>query len=106
MSKDFAIKICLHRIKESVNKGNVIFVNRQKNIQALFDMELTEYEVFQKLLELKYDDYISGPEVDRNKTGGQIWKFQHTITGIYIYIKLKFYQDNKIDYLKILSFHL
>ena len=105
MSKDFAIKICLHRIKESVNEGNVVFVNRRKNVQALFDLEMTEYDVFQKMLELKVEDYISGPESDRDKTGGQLWKFRHTITGSFVYIKLKFYLDNKIDYLKILSFH-
>jgi len=105
MSKELAIKICMYRIRELIQNGRVVFVSRQKNRQTLFDFGLRKEDVFQKLLELQVADYISGPETDKNKSDGQIWKFCHPVSGIIIYIKLKFYQDNGTDSLKILSFH-
>jgi hypothetical protein len=105
MSKEFAIKICLQRIKNACSCGEVDFVRRQKNLQTLFDLNLTVNDVIGSLLNLSVSDYVSGPEKDRDGTPGQIWKFRHPISNYMIYVKLKFFELQTKDRLKIISFH-
>ncbi len=105
MSKELAIKLCLERIKRCISSGDVLFVNRSKNLQTLFDLGLTEANVFDELLKLRPENYFSGPETDRDATEGQIWIFLHPLEEKKIYAKLKFFSSGSRDFLKIISFH-
>ena len=105
MSKEFAIKLCLQRIKILCEGNRYAFINRKNNLQTLFNMELCIDDVISALLNLKVEDYLSGPEDDYDGSDGQIWKFQHPVSGCNIYIKIKFWEFKGEDRLKILSFH-
>jgi hypothetical protein len=106
MSKELAIKVCLHRIHTLCGEKRYQFLRREKNMQTLSDLGLTENDAIQALMRLKMSDYISGPEADYDGTDGQIWKFSHPISGETVYIKLKFFQHKGMDRLKIISFHM
>jgi len=105
MSKEFAIKICIQRIRTLCGKGQYEFVKRHKNMQALFDLGLRVEDIISILQGVSVADYISGPEDDYDGTKGQIWKFRHPVSDNIIYIKLKFQQREDKEILKILSFH-
>jgi hypothetical protein len=81
LSKELAIKLCLERIKRCISAGNVLFVNRRKNLQTLLDLGLTVANVFDQLLKLRPENYHSGPEPDKNLTEGQVWVFLHPLDG-------------------------
>jgi len=105
LSKELAIRVCLLRLKRAIENDHCVFVERQKNTQALFDLGLTLDSLFDVLLRLTPADYAGGPEADDNDTEGQIWKFTHPVEGQTVYIKLKFFSIQDQDWMKILSFH-
>jgi hypothetical protein len=79
MNKVLAIKVCLERIKRCIASRNMFFINRSKNMQTLFNLGLTEANVFDKLLKLRPENCYSGPEKDENTSEGQIWVFLHPL---------------------------
>ena len=79
MSKDFAIKLFLHRLKVAVMEKRVLFINKAKNTQLLFDFNMTVTDVIRELYKLTPSDYVSGSENDDDGTDGQIWKFLHPL---------------------------
>jgi len=105
MSKELAIKVCLERIKRCLSSGNVLFINRSKNLQTMFQLGLSLKNVYEQLLKLRPVAYHSGPLADKDASEGQIWVFFHPVKNTTIYIKLKFFESHGSDWLKIISFH-
>ena len=105
MSEELLIKKSLLKIKKLCEKKKYILIKRKKNLQTLFDLELSINDVISAVLKLRIEDYIGGPECDYDGSDGQIWKFRHPVAGYSIYIKIKFWNQDGEDRLKILSFH-
>lgn len=84
---------------------DVVFENREKNIQALLDLEITAGERKKHLKELVFEDYISGPNQDTNdKSRLPYWEFGKSIKNKDVYIKISL---NKVNESVIcISFHL
>lgn len=82
----------------SDEKWNII--ERRKNYAATFELTIESIKTI--LMELTIDDYVSGPEEDRDRPGEYVWKFGKDIEDKQFYIKLKIV-DNKEA--RVISFH-
>lgn len=80
--------------------------NRDKNWNALTDLELTERQRDDTILALTPDDYSAGPEPDDNPLrGGFVWIFGAEVHGQHVYIKLKLVEDGPLRHATCVSFH-
>lgn len=96
----------LMRMKKLVkSRKNIAFVHRKENTAALLKHNLTMELIWKILLGLTPANYKQGPEADRDGTEGEVWVFLHPVTGQEMYIKMKLFQVNGEDHLKVLSFH-
>lgn len=82
-----------------------IVVPRKENNKALLDLGLTPKTRKEEIICITYQDYIKGPEEDRDKPG-YIWEFGRQVEGTDIYIKLKqFTTESGKRTAKCISFH-
>ena len=96
----------LVRAKKLMASGNVDFVPRRKNLQALSKYGLTVADAKDEILDLTVADYHKGPKKDFDKTQpGDIWEFKKDVDGKPFYVKLKIQNRNGKPILKCLSFH-
>lgn len=79
------------------------FVEREKNLQSILDLNLTVPQVQGVILQLTYRNYCSGPEADEGCHGHTIWTFGYHFDGTDIYIKLSGNLSHNIA--KCISFH-
>ena len=103
--KEQLIHLNLGKIKEAVKNERAIFIERPENKKTLYDYNLSTNDVYRIIVELTEEDYYKGPEDDRDGSAGYIWVFIHPLSGCRIYIKLKLFAIDEVDYVKILSFH-
>ena len=68
--------------------GVVVRDDRGKNIQTLFDLEITRMERNKVLLSLVRSDYSQGPIPDKLQGGADLWVFGKIVKGKEIYIKI------------------
>lgn len=80
-------------------------IKTDKNLQALADLNITAVQRKEIILQLTPEDYIRGPEEDKDRGGENIWIFAKHVQGREIYIKLKFFEAGGNFYAKCLSFH-
>ena len=99
---DQLVKKYLFDVKRDISKKKYQFIERKKNIEFLKKYGLTIDDIFNVLLALSPEDYISGPQEDRDTKVGAIWKFKYVLDEIKIYIKINFNPPNDIN---IISFH-
>ncbi len=94
----------LKEIKKEVSKGNYILVPRAKNMNTLKELGINLEIVEDIIYDLNIDNYICGPEEDRDTNIGMIWKFKYDYDNtIVLYIKTNISSDSKM---KIISFHI
>lgn len=80
-------------------------VPRNKNIQSMADLSLTETLAKEEIMALSVADYCAGPKPDESQKG-QVWEFGKKIGGVEVYIKLKVAElPNGEKIAKCLSFH-
>ena len=70
-----------------VNRGT-LFLNREKNVQALLDLEITPGFRKTILKDLEHTDYSQGPIVDKMLEGADLWIFGKTVKSKEVYIKI------------------
>lgn len=92
----------LFQIKLDISQKKYQFIERKKNIEFLKQNGLTIDDLILILFDLSPEDYLSGPENDRDTQQGAIWKFKYNLDGIIIYIKINYNPPNDIN---IISFH-
>lgn len=81
---------------------------REKNLQALFDLGMDCTERKEVLLGLEPKNYVKGPEPDEMYNEKEFWFFGSEFNGTEIYIKMRIIPDPKnssIDIALIWSFH-
>lgn len=77
--------------------------NRDKNLQALIDLEITRVRRKELLNELKIEDYFRGPTKDIDN-GPDLWEFGRLLKQKEVYIKITIGMMNKP--VICISFHL
>ncbi|MGR3301904.1 MAG: hypothetical protein ACUZ8I_05310 [Candidatus Scalindua sp.] len=55
----------MNDFKQKMKVFDVVFLNREKNLQALLDLEIVKASRKEKLKELKAIDYYKGPTKDQ-----------------------------------------
>ncbi len=98
-----AVAQFLLEFKKLVKERRLYVEGRDKNIVTLGELGITNDQQRQELLELSVEDYVSGPESDRDRPGEYLYKFKRRINDQEIYIKIKITVDGK--YAKCISFH-
>ena len=81
------------------------FVPRNKNIEGLQKLGLN-VQLARKILKgLAVEDYVSGPELDRDKGTNDIWVFGVSENNQEVYIKIKLFSFQGQERAKCISFH-
>lgn len=81
-------------------------VEREKNLQALIENELSINDVKEAIRKLDKKNYFKGPKADFNKREkGELYEFKLVVADKTFYLKLKLQQINEKTVLKCLSFH-
>ena len=80
------------------------FIPRKKNLDTVIYLGITIPYVKMIFSQLTYEDYISGPEKDRDRPSNMIWEFGIHAQGKDIYIKLS--DDFSFNKAKCISFHI
>ncbi len=103
-NKEDVVKF-LADFKQKFKIFDIIFVNRDKNIQALSDLEIFPKDREKYLMGLQVENYFRGPNPDSgNPLAGDAWEFGTRVKENEVYIKIKMGMLNK----KVicLSFHI
>ena len=82
----------LYTFKELKQKHGLIILDREKNLQALLDMEMDVAQRSAIIMGLQPRDYYRGPRPDQIRKGFDFWEFGKQITSnekdYILYIKL------------------
>lgn len=99
-----SVELFLKDVRHAINQGNVDFIPRRKNIQMCINLNIKTEEAKNYIKNLTFNNYISGPDEDRDKKdNAPFWKFKLRIGVNVIYIKIKIRELN--GELAIVSFH-
>ena len=73
---------------QTKSENGIVFLDRQKNVQALLDLDIsaTEREAIIDSLEIR--NYYKGPRNDGVRIGGEFWEFGVVVNGMEVYVKL------------------
>jgi len=95
----------LGELKKLIAQKRFFFVPRLETNKSVLSLGLTIENAIQELLNLSVINYSAGPQQDRNMSSENIWIFGKEINGCEVYIKLKIFSVNGIQYGKCISFH-
>lgn len=100
------VECLLKELRDAIDNERFIPVDRDKNLKTLAKLGLTWNDAKDEIYDLKYQNYVKGPEEDRDYPNeDKLWVFKKKILGETIYVKFKIqYLKNKEA--KILSFHI
>jgi hypothetical protein len=93
----------LNGFKAKMNVFEVIFLNRDKNLQALADLEISAAKRTEILKTLEVKDYYKGPSKDRDQ-GPDLWEFGKIVNSKEVYVKVHMGNENRP--VICVSFHL
>ena len=82
---------------------DVIFCNRDKNMQALADLEITPLYRETVIKEITVEDYSEGPIIDAINKFGEMWVFGKDVKEQEVYIKISLGHPNSSTI--CISFH-
>lgn len=99
------VLLFLVEAKRLLGRQAYTLVPRKKNLDALARLGWSEDVVLELLCWLTPENYIHGPEADRDSPGEDVWVFGAEIEGREYYLKLKLRRTEGDDYLLCLSFH-
>jgi hypothetical protein len=95
----------LEEFKTKLKVFRIIYEHREKNKQALLDLEITPMQRTQFIEKLKVENYYAGPKTDTNDLGSSdYWEFGTIIKKQDVYIKIKMGKVN--NPVICISFHL
>ena len=95
----------LNDFKQKFKIFGVFFINRDKNEQALLDLEITSKQREEFLLNLKPEDYLSGPFTDAyDPDSPPNYEFGITVKNKEVYIKINMGKPEKS--VMCISFHI
>ncbi|MCU7491344.1 MAG: toxin [Ignavibacteria bacterium] len=87
-SKD-EVESFLNDLRAKLSVYKIFYYNREKNKQALLDLEITPLQRDEFIRNLKAEDYFGGPKPDTNDvTLPDYWEFGITVKAREVYIKI------------------
>jgi hypothetical protein len=94
----------LKELKEKIRFFQITFRPRDKNLQALADLDITAIKRLEYIMGLKTENYYAGPKKDTyNATLPDYYEFGIQVKGVEIYVKISNGLTNKpVD---CMSFH-
>lgn len=94
----------LNQFKVKLKVFDVVYIGRDKNAQALLDVELVPAARTKILENLETENYCEGPLEETMHGAGNMWVFGTEVSGNEIYIKVAMGQPN--NSVICISFHL
>lgn len=79
----------LNTFKGCLALNNLAIKDREKNRQALIDLEMTSDQRREILLSLQPEDYVAGPQPDDTDETKEVWVFGKQCEGVEVYIKAR-----------------
>jgi len=93
-------------MRSALLQKKYVWIDRKKNKDTIADLGIMMSDVWDELFDLKYSDYRSGPEIDRDlPDSDKLWIFKKGINGQVIYIKFKV-EYQKDGQVRLISFHI
>jgi hypothetical protein len=107
VSSQLAVSVFLERLRRLLAAGRVVFrpASRRKSWEFLLAEGLNEEDVLDTVSRLRPDHYHSGPEGDRNGSGGSVMVFFYPYKKTTLYVKVKIWTSSEGDEGAVLSFH-
>jgi hypothetical protein len=78
----------LQQFRKAKEQNGLVFLDRQKNFQALLDLEISAQEREEVIDRLAVQNYYKGPRPDGVRMGGEFWEFGAKVGKGEVYIKL------------------
>lgn len=99
------VELFLKDLTDKIRYMDIAFRPRDKNLDALADLDITPVKRIEYLMNLKMEDYYSGPNKDTYDTSKpDYYEFGIQIKGKEVYIKISHGLPNKrVD---CMSFHV
>ena len=102
-AQPWQVTLFLFQFKEFA-QSKFTFSERDKSLDTITRLGITEPQAKQEILGLTYEDYYRGPITDTGPKGGEYWEFGKIICGQEIFIKLKTVPEYGVA--MCLSFHI
>lgn len=103
MANKTDVETFLSTFKAKLEIFDVVFLNRDKNLRTLIDLEITNVQRRLLLKDLKVEDYYRGPTKDVD-SGPDLWEFGRILKHKEVYIKITIGLMNRP--VICISFHL
>ncbi|MGB3079796.1 MAG: hypothetical protein WBB31_12005 [Saprospiraceae bacterium] len=105
MTPQTDIQTYLSQLKTKLGVFGIVFRNREKNLNALAELDIAPIQREDCLKDLRPEDYCSGPNIDKDVPGRpDYYEFGIIVNGKEVYIKLSMGFPNKpVD---CISFHV
>lgn len=105
MASKQEVELFIRELKDKIKVFDIVFRPRDKNLDALAELDITPIKRKEYLMNLKAEDYYAGPKQDtHDTTKPNYYEFGIQIKGKEIYIKISLGPANKpVD---CMSFHL
>lgn len=94
----------LDLFREQKNTHGIVFYDRQKNLKALLQLEISAKRRNKVLNDLTITDYYKGPKTDGVLKGTEFWEFGKKVRKKEVYIKISLGLEGKA--VRCLSFHV
>jgi len=78
----------LQDFQTTKSQNGMVFLDRQKNLQTLLDLEIGVEEREAAIDQLTYRNYYKGPRLDGVRPGREFWEFGTQVKGREVYVKL------------------
>lgn len=89
MSLKDEVEAFLASFHEKVKIFGILFRDdREKNRNALFDLDISRFERSEIIKSIETEDYSEGPIPDELYNGTEMWVFGKDVKGIEVYIKI------------------
>ena len=89
MSLKDEVEAFLASFHEKVKIFGILFRDdREKNRNALFDLDISRFERSEIIKSIETEDYSEGPIPDELYHGTEMWVFGKDVKGIEVYIKI------------------
>ncbi len=99
------VKLFLDRFHQKMKVYSIFFLDgREKNMQTLFELEITPAYRESVICNLMPTDYSEGPLPDNLFHGSDLWVFGKTVKGKEVYIEICMGRENSQTI--CISFHL
>ncbi|MEZ4947708.1 MAG: type II toxin-antitoxin system MqsR family toxin [Cyclobacteriaceae bacterium] len=102
-TKESDVESFLSGFKAKMNVFEIIYLERDKNLQALAYLEISPARRTAVIESLEAKDYYKGPTQDQDQ-GPDLWEFGKTVNRKEVYIKVCMGNENRP--VICISFHL